>query len=187
MHHIMVFPLGSELIKSGGKSQAYCQNGVLSFISPVSSLWVCYMSWVSSDFWQPYSDVHGALSSEPYLVPANSCKWLLLWSQSISILAFLFSYCLPCFPALLSFPENPAFSYCAWSRTASVLFFCFQWYFRLNLLLDSLVCLSDSPQHLYNSLPIPNWKWIHFFLSSFFTVQLLYSYIVIGNMRYGWS
>lgn len=107
MHHIMVFPLGSELIKSGGKSQTYWSEWCFKFwfVSPISSLWVCYMSWVSSDFWQPYSDVHGALSSEPYSVPANSCQWL-LWSQSILYLS-------SSFPTAFCFSQH----YCLFQRT----------------------------------------------------------------------
>lgn len=102
------------------------------------------------------------------------------------IFVSLFSYCLLFFLALLSFPKSPAFSWCTWSRTTSVLSFCFQWYFRLNLLSDPLAHLSGSPGYLYSSPLTPYLKWIRFFLLDFFSVQLLYPYIVIGNTRYGW-
>lgn len=51
----------------------------------------------------------------------NSSKtnlWSPLESWSILCLVFLFSFSLQPFLALLSFPKNPAFSWCALSRTA---------------------------------------------------------------------
>ena len=49
-----------------------------------------------------------------------SCLWLLIRSQAISYLVFLFSCCLLIFPTLLSFTKNTAFSWSAGSSPAWV-------------------------------------------------------------------
>ena len=58
---------------------------------------------------------------QPCSATVVSCPWFLLWSQSSHF--SLVSCCLLYFPELLSFPKNPAFSWCAPKRTASVLSF----------------------------------------------------------------
>lgn len=69
---------------------------------------------------------------QPYSAPVDACLRLLLsWSPSISYLLFLFSCCLLVFPAVLSFPKSPAFSWWTRSRTAQFCHFGPQ----LNLLL----------------------------------------------------
>lgn len=83
---------------------------------------VCMCHWMSLDSWRPCD---GAMSI--MFCPQQSCSlpvdlglWLLLWSQSISYLSLL-SLLHVFFPAWLSFPKIPAFSWCAQSKTASVL------------------------------------------------------------------
>ena len=60
---------------------------------------------------------------QPCSAPVDTCLWLVLCSQFTSYLVFLFTSSLLFFPALLSFPKNPAFLRCAQSRTVSVLSF----------------------------------------------------------------
>ena len=59
---------------------------------------------------------------QPCSAPADSCLRLLLWIQSISYLAFLFSCCLLCF-LHYCLSQHPAFLYHAQSRTALVSLF----------------------------------------------------------------
>ena len=49
--------------------------------------------------------------------------WPLLWSQSHLIFGLSLFLLPSVLPALLSFPKKPAFSWCTWSRTATVLSF----------------------------------------------------------------
>ena len=78
---------------------------------------------VGSNSWQPYEWVMSAIScpEQPYSAPVDTCLWLPLWSQSILYLVFLFTCWLLLSPALLFFPKNLAFSWCAQNRTTSIL------------------------------------------------------------------
>lgn len=88
---------------------------------------------------------------QPRAALADLRLCLLLWSLSISRLVFLFSRCLLFAPEPLSFPKNPAFSWCAWSRTASVLSFLPPTTFKY-LLRDTLVHPSAGPGYPRSSL-----------------------------------
>ena len=80
-------------------------------------------------------------SQQPCSAPVDSGLWLLLWSQSVSHLAFLFFCCLLLSPALLSFPRNPTFSPCARS-TIKELRFC-------HLATSNILVLICSRTHLF--------------------------------------
>ena len=65
--------------------------------------------WVTSPMFCPH---------QPCSAPADSSPWPPLWNQSSSCLGFLVP--LPSlFPSMTVFSKDPAFSWCAWSRTAS--------------------------------------------------------------------
>ena len=71
------------------------------FISLICSLfsfpfvYITYL-WISPNSWWPCEWVMSATSclQQPCSAPVESYQWLLLWSQFISYLVFLFSYCL---------------------------------------------------------------------------------------------
>ena len=85
----------------------------------------CYLPSSQLDSWWHYEQVMSTTCcpQQPYSASVDSHLWPPVWSQSILYLVFLFSCCLLLFPALLSVLKNPAFSWCAQSRTASVLSF----------------------------------------------------------------
>lgn len=78
----------------------------------VDLYFVCSMSWVGSNSWQLSEWVMSPISCllQPCSAPVDPCLQLILWSQSISSLVFLFSCCLVFFLALWSSPKNTAFS-----------------------------------------------------------------------------
>lgn len=86
-----------QWIWSKSQVSCCCCQMLLSWLRLLATLWM--------------SDVHSVLSSQPCSAPVDSRLWLLLWSHSISYFVFLFSCSLLFFPALLSFPKNPAFSW----------------------------------------------------------------------------
>lgn len=132
--------------------------------------------WFHNDFWQPYSILSSA--------PVDSWLWLLPWSQSISYLVLLCSWCPISFPAQLYFPKNFAFSWCAQSSTTSILLF-----FSASNVSDLIasrthLCFFIVVQGIWRALfqhHISN-KSI-FILSAFFTLQLLHLNMTSGNMR----
>ena len=107
---------------------------------------------------------------QPCSASVDSWLWLLLWSQCSPYLALLPS----AFPS-----KNPAFSVCAWSRTALVMSFLpltilqaqfalgptcsLSWWSRVSVELSSKMMFQMN-QH---------------FLSVLFTTQLLHLYIVL--------
>ena len=112
---------------------------------------------------------------QPCSAPVDSCLCLLLWSPSISYLAFLFSHCLLCFASITVFPKEP------W--TASVLPCPPPVMLQLNLLWDPLVFLVI--QRVCRALLY------HCISNKFFPcISLLQhstssSYVVIGNTYRG--
>lgn len=102
----------------------------------------------------------------PCPAPAPSRLWLLLWSHSISELISLLSCCLVFFPAL-SFLKNPASSWYASSRTASVLSCSPPAMFQ-----GPLVYLSGGQRDPQNSPPTPYFRLIKFFSYSGYTLLL---------------
>ena len=121
---------------------------------------------------------------QPYSEAVHSCLWLPVWGQSILYLVFLFSCCLLLFPVLLSFPQDPIFSWYAQSLTASVLPFLpqaiVQAWFALGATRSSFwqssVSVEPSSNTMFQMSQI-------FFLSAFFPVQPSHLCIVIGNTR----
>ena len=94
-------------------------SGLHSFLRSRCNFLLCVTChWGSCESWQPCEGVTSTVShpQEPCSAPVISSLWLLLWSDPSHIF-FLFSYCLLFFPALLSFPKNPKFLWCAQSRT----------------------------------------------------------------------
>lgn len=137
------------------KSQLYCVSYVpvesaLTLSDPVNE-------------WCSQSSVLTALLS--------SCRLMLVasfMSESISYLIFLFSCCCYFFPALLSFPKNPAFSWYAWGRTASVLSFLSVVTFQAELAPGPIIFLVIVIQGIHKALFWHYFKWINFFPITFF-------------------
>lgn len=103
----------------------------------VELLWLLETLWMNA--------VHNVLSSESCSAPVDSCLWLLLWSQPISYLVFLF-------PTAFSFSLH----HCLSQRTLlshdvpqteqlQFCHFCRQRCFSLHLLSGWDVCLPGSP------------------------------------------
>lgn len=95
------------------------QNNQMSLLL----LWaVC---WVSSNSWQLYEWVTSTMSrpQQPCSTTAGSFLHGFFYGVNPSYIGILFL--LPTiFPKLLFYPKNPDFSWCAWSRIASVWSFC---------------------------------------------------------------
>lgn len=117
------------------------------------------------------SDVHSVLSPTALFSSWRLSRWLLLWSQSISRLAFV-SPLPPIFPAFLSFPENLVLSRCVRSKTASVLSLCLQWCSRLSLFALTHWCVFLGVQGVRRALPQREFQMNHFIPLSLCTVQL---------------
>ena len=137
--------------------------------------------WVSSDPWWPCEWV-GAIPScphQPRSAPVDSCLQLLPWSQSSSCL--LFSCCLRFSPSITFFCQRPLPSHdVPESRTALVLPF-------LPPAVSGLICWRThlfvflAVQGIHRALHISNES--VFPPSAFSTLQLLHSYVVVGNTR----
>lgn len=119
---------------------------------------------------------------QPRSAPIDSCLWLLLWSQSISYLVFLFL--LPSiFPTMIVFSKEPClFMMCPKQDSFSVFTF-------ISSDVSGLVC---SRAHLFVFLVVQGRallqdhfsnEFVFFPLSAFSSVHLLHLYIVIGTIR----
>lgn len=84
----------------------------------------CCMRWVSSESYGPYEWVMLTMTSpQPVLLSSCSLMPRASFVESTHFyLVFLFSCCLLFFLTSLLFSKNPAFLWCAQSRTSSVLY-----------------------------------------------------------------
>ena len=141
---------------------------------------------VSSDSRGPYEWVMSTVScpQQPCSVPVHLGIWLLLWSPSISYLAFSFSAVFYFSQPIVSSKELSLLRMWPMLESFSILSFLppamFQAYFAVGPTCSSFWQSRVSIELSSNTLFQINRV---FFWSAFFTVQLPHPYIVIGNTR----